>query len=49
MKDADLAHLDLFSHEMNINFYVFGPLMLNWISGQVDSTDVVTINKCSAL
>ena len=34
-------------NKMEIDLHMLGPLVMNWICGQIHGTDVVTINKSS--
>jgi hypothetical protein len=46
MQYSNITNGDLFSNEVKINLDVLCSLMLNWIGGHVDCTDVVTIHQC---
>ena len=48
MRDADFTEGDSFSDEVQVNLDMLGSLMLDWVGGEVDSTDVVTIDQCGA-
>jgi hypothetical protein len=45
MEDADLADGDLLSNKVEINFHMLGALMLNGVGGEVDGTNVVTVDQ----
>ena len=45
MKYAQVVEGYPFPNEVKINLNMLGPLMLNWIGGHVDRTDVVAIDK----
>ena len=34
--------------KMEINLNMLGTLVLNWIAGHVDDTDIITIDQCGA-
>lgn len=36
-------------HKMNVNFHMFGALMMNRIGREIDSRYIVTINQCGSL
>jgi hypothetical protein len=38
----------MFSDEVQVNLDMLGSLMLDWIGGEVDNTDIVTIDQCGA-
>ena len=40
----DFTEGDSFSDKVQVNLNMLGLLMLNWVGGEVDSTDVVTID-----
>lgn len=42
MQNADMPQRNTISNEMKVNLDVFGALMLDWIRGHVDNTDIVT-------
>jgi hypothetical protein len=45
MKNPNMTKGDLLSNKMEIDLNVLRPLMLHWITGEVYSTDVVTIDQ----
>jgi hypothetical protein len=45
MKNTDITKSNSFPDEVEINFHMFGVLMLDWILGHVDGADIVTIHK----
>jgi hypothetical protein len=46
MENADFTKGDSFSDEVQINLDVFGSLMLNWVSGEVNGADIITVDYC---
>ena len=46
MQNTKITNSDSFLDEVKINLNVLGSLMLNWIGGHVDCTDVVAIHHC---
>jgi hypothetical protein len=44
MQNADFTGLDSFSDEVQINLDMLGSLMLDWVGGEVDSTNIITID-----
>jgi hypothetical protein len=40
MEDTDIAKSNMFLNEVNVDLHMFGALMLNWVGGHVDRTDV---------
>jgi hypothetical protein len=42
MQNLNLPKGDLITHKMQINLYVLGPLMLDWIGSQILGTDIIT-------
>jgi len=48
MLDSQITNGDSLSNEVKINLDVLGALMLHWIGGHVDSTDVVAVHQCGA-
>lgn len=38
---------DFVPYEMNVEFYVFFSLMLNWVCGLTYGVDVVVVHDCS--
>jgi hypothetical protein len=47
VQDACFTEGDSLSHEVQINLNMLGPLMLDRIAGEVNSTDVITIDHGS--
>ena len=45
MQDTNFTEGDSFSDEVQVNLDMLGSLMLDWVSGEVDSTDVVAIDQ----
>jgi hypothetical protein len=45
MEDANLTDGNLLSDKMKINLHMLGALMLNGVSGEVHSADVVAVDK----
>ena len=48
MQDAYMADGELLSDEVEVDLNVFCLLMLNWVCGQVDSTNIVTVYRGTA-
>ena len=48
MQDTKITNSNSLSDEVKIDLNVLGALMLNWVGGHVDGTDVVTIHQCGA-
>jgi hypothetical protein len=46
MKNTNFAKRNLLTNKMDVNLYVLGSSMLNWIGGHVDSRHIVIIDKC---
>jgi hypothetical protein len=49
MKKTNFAKRNLLTNKMNVNLYVLGSSMLNWIGGHVDSRHIVTVDKCGGV
>jgi hypothetical protein len=49
MKNTDSTKGNPFTDEMEINFHVLGVLVLNWVGGEVDSTDVVAVDEAGSV
>lgn len=49
MLDPDLTECNVVMHKVNVDLNMFGPLMMNRISREVDSRDIITINKSGRL
>ena len=45
MKKSNLSLADFLPNKMYVNFNMFGPLVLNWVAGQINSANVVTVNN----
>ena len=45
----DFSKGDAVMDEMQINLNVFGPLVLNGIGGQVNSTDIIAVHNSGPL
>jgi hypothetical protein len=45
MKNTNFAKRNLLMKKMNVNLYVLGLSMLNWIRGHVDIRHIVTVDK----
>lgn len=43
VKNSNMAQRNSFPNEMNVNLDMFGPLMMNWVRGQVDGRDVAAV------
>jgi hypothetical protein len=37
------------SDELEINFHVLGALVLNWVGGEADNTDVIAVDEAGGL
>ena len=48
MQDTKSTNCNSLSDEVKVDLDVFGALMLNWIGGHVDDTDVVIVHQCGA-
>ena len=48
MQDADFTEGDSLSDEVQIDLNMFGSLMLNWVGGEVNGADIITVDHCSA-
>ena len=48
MQNSQITDGDPLSNKVKINLDVLGALMLDWVGGHVDCTDVVAIYQCSA-
>jgi hypothetical protein len=44
MEDVDLTDGDLLSNKMEINLHMLGVLILNGVGGEVNGTDIVTVD-----
>jgi hypothetical protein len=49
MQDTKITNCNSLPGEVKIDLNVFSALMLNWVGGHVDRTDVVTEHQCGAL
>jgi hypothetical protein len=49
MKNTDSTDGNTFPDKMEINFHMLGALMLNRVGGEVDGTDIVTIDDGGSL
>ena len=47
MKYSDSSKGHTLPNKMEIDLHMLGPLVINWICGQIHDTDVVTIYKSS--
>jgi hypothetical protein len=45
VKNTDITNLYLVTHEVNVDFDVFGTPMLHGVNGQVDSRHIITIHN----
>jgi hypothetical protein len=45
MKYPNVAEGDPLSNKMEINLNMLHPLMLHWIAGEINNTNVVTVDK----
>ena len=46
MRNADFTEGDSFSDEVQVDLDMLSSLMLNRVGGEVDSTDIITIDQC---
>jgi len=49
MQNTKIIDSNSLPDEVKINLNMLSSLMLNWIGGHVDGTDVVTIHQCGTL
>jgi hypothetical protein len=47
VQDADFTEDDSFSDEVQVDLNMLGSLMLDQVGGEINSTDIVTIDHCS--
>jgi hypothetical protein len=47
VQDVDFTEGDSFSDEGQVDLNMFGSLMLDWVGGEINSTDIIAINHCS--
>ena len=47
MKYSNITTFNLFTNKVNVDLNMFGALMEYWITGQINGTNVVTIDKSS--
>jgi hypothetical protein len=45
MQDADIADVHAFPNEVEVDLDMLGALMLNRVGGEVDDTDVITVDE----
>jgi hypothetical protein len=45
MQNTHITESYLFPDEVEVDLYVLGVLMLNWVGRHVDSANVVTVDK----
>jgi hypothetical protein len=45
MKNTDSTKSNSLADEMEINFHMFGALVLNWVGGEVDRTDIIAVHE----
>lgn len=48
MKDTNNTYRDLVPDEVEINLNMLRTLMLNWVGGEVNNTNIVTVDKSAA-
>jgi hypothetical protein len=46
MQDTKITNCNSLSDKVEVDLNVFGALMLNWVGGHIDGTDVVTKHQC---
>jgi hypothetical protein len=49
MKNSNVTEGNLLSNKMEVDLNMLRPLMLHRIAGEIDSTDVVTIDQSSTV
>jgi hypothetical protein len=49
MHDTDNTNSDPFPDEVKINFHMLGTLVLHGVGGEVDGTDVVTVDEAGGV
>jgi hypothetical protein len=49
MKNTNNTESNLFTDELEINFHVLGALVLNWVGGEADNTDVIAVDEAGGL
>jgi len=49
MKDTDFPQSNLLTDKVDVNLNVLRSLMMNWVSGHIDSTNIVTKDNRSLL
>ena len=47
MQDTDFTKGDSLSDEVEVNLNMLGSLMLNWVGGEVNGTDIIAVDHCS--
>jgi hypothetical protein len=47
MKNSNVTEGNLLSNKVEIDLNVLRPLMLHWITGEIDSTDIIAIDQSS--
>jgi hypothetical protein len=47
VQDVYITDGYMFLHEVDVDLDMLGALVLNDVGGEVDSTDVVTVDKCA--
>ena len=45
MEYPNIADCDPVAHEVQVNLYVFRPLMLNGVGGEIHGADVVAVDE----
>jgi hypothetical protein len=48
MQNTKITNSNSLPNEVKINLNMLSSLMLNWVGGHVDGTDVVAIYQCGA-
>jgi hypothetical protein len=49
MQDTKITNCNSLPDEVEVDLNMFGELMLNWVGGHVDGTDIVTEHQCGAV
>jgi len=46
MQDTKIINCNSLPDEVEVDLNVFGALMLNWVGGHIDGTDVIARHQC---
>jgi hypothetical protein len=47
MQDTHITDVYAFSHKVEVNLDMFGALVLNEVSGEVDDANVIVVDECA--